>query len=1091
MKKNQITIFQKVIVMCVMMLATVQLNAQSRIELKSGFRGTQISESSMKSLETTFSYSAIEVENVDTEVGAFSRLVMSDAISNGEIGAPSLPVTRKLIAVPFGATPAVKVVNYTTSEYNLADYGAERVYPQQPSYSKDTKMEDVVFQYDEKAYKTRSFASAPEVEVEILGTMRGMQIASLQVKPVSYNAVNNTLRVFNDIQLDVDFENADLELTEENLLESYSPYFEVVYKQMFNSRAVTDIFDEHPDLYNAPVYMTVVANSMFEEALQPWLEWKTQKGFFIDVKYVESSTLASSIKSYVKEQYDTNRPSFLVIVGDSDKVAPSMPFGEQTKLVTDLYYGSVDGDYFPDIYYSRMSCETVAELEALVEKVIQYEKYSMPDPSYLNNALFIAGVDSWWNPKVGTPAVNYATNFFFNQTNGMDKVYKYTNAYTGCYNNINTGVGFVNYTAHGVELGWQDPAFGVADVAKLVNKDKYFWAMGNCCLTGNWGFTSPCLGEAMIRAKEKGAWGYIGSCPVTYWYEDYYFAVGATTVFDKMPNVTQTEIGVYEMLWEDDMYNALSAVPFVGNLSVTSARSGDYEETNGIETLYYWEAYHTIGDGTVMPYITNPTPNTVSHLEVINMGLDFYVVTAEPNSYVAISKDGVLHGAATVGKSGVVEVKITPIVTDGEATIVVTHPRHIPYIKNVTVTPTEGPYLSVYEVNPENYPVNQECKMSLTIRNVGEDAIDAETKVTLSSDSENITFVDSEAKFSSLDSKSTIDLENEFSFIIDKNTADETAIIIDCEIECGSMKWFNKFSIEVVSPIIEFDGFVWENYFEPGGTFNVKAKFKNVGRYKATNAEVEATTSSEYITFKNTTSSKDVIEVGEVAEFDFEFTVAESCPMVERMPVDFSFTADNDKTASGSCLLRNVCDILFTLKDQFGDGWAKSAIEVKYDDGTPTDTLTMHEGAELVIEKGIALGTHVTISFIKAKYNSYECSYTIEYKDGEMIYDSGKNLKEGLHCEFDVNCIDTTSVNELDMNNVSFTIYPNPANDVVYIKSDVHQYEYQMINSMGQVVLAGMSSGENTISVANMKKGIYFLKLIADGEMTINKVVIQ
>ena len=113
----------------------------------------------------------------------------------------------------------------------------------------------------------------------------------------------------------------------------------------------------------------------------------------------------------------------------------------------------------------------------------------------------------------------------------------------------------------------------------------------------------------MIRAKEKGAWGYVGSCPVTYWYEDYYFVVGATAVYDKMPNVTQTETGVYEMIWEDDVYNALSAIPFVGNLAVTSARSNaEYENTNGIETLYYWEAYHAIGDGTVMPFRTNPTP---------------------------------------------------------------------------------------------------------------------------------------------------------------------------------------------------------------------------------------------------------------------------------------------------------------------------------------------------------------------------------------------------------------------------------------------------------------------------------------------------
>ncbi len=1171
MKKMQKSIFQKVIVLCIIMLANVQLNAQARIELKSGFRGSQISDSSLKGFETTFSYNAIELENVDTEIGTFSRLVMSDAVPSGEIGAPSLPVTRKLIAVPFGATPTAKIVSYTTSDYKLEEYGVERVYPQQPSYSKDTKIEDVVFQYDKKAYKTRSFTNAPEVSLEILGTMRGIQIASLQVKSVDYNPVNNTLRVYNDIQLDVDFENADVEMTEGILLDSYSPYFDVVYKQMFNTRAVTEIFDEHPDLYRAPVYMTVVANSMFEEALQPWLEWKSQKGFFIDVKYVESSTLASTIKSYIKEQYDENHTTFLVIVGDENMVAPSVPFGEETQLVTDLYYGSIDGDYFPDMYYSRMSCETVAELEALIEKVLQYEKYTMPDPSYLSNALFIAGVDNVWNAKVGVPSINYATNFYCNQANGMDKVYKYvTNDYTGCYDNINTGVGFVDYTAHGVETGWVDPAFSNADVVNLTNKDQYFWALGSCCLTGNWGYdSSPCLGETMIRAEEKGAWGYIGSCPVTYWNEDYYFVLGATTVYSKVPNVTQTATGLYDVIWNDaweNEYNALSAFPFVGNLAVTNARSGNYEKTSGIETLYYWEAYHTLGDGTVMPYLTNPIENTVSHTNMINMGLDSYSVTADPSSYVAISQGGVLHGAAEVGKSGIVEVLISPILNDEDVMIVVTHPRRAPYIATIKAVPTEGPYLSVYDVKPEDYPVNQECKMTLSVRNVGEDPINGEAKVTLSSKSEYITFVDAEATFSSLASKSTIDLEDEFSFIIDKSVVNESVIIIDSEIEYDTMKWSNMFSINVVAPIIEYDSFVWDDTFEPGGTYNVKAKFKNIGLYKATNAVVTASSTSEYVVFDNNDIKVETIEVGDVAEFDFEFSVNESCPFTGKLPVNFSFVADNETTAEGSCVIENRCGVEFVLKDQFGDGWGKSAIEVKYSDDTPADMLSIFDGKEAVEELSIATGTIVTVSFIKDGYNNYECSYVIRYKDGRLIYDSGKNIKEGVNCEFEVNCLNpiqnlkaevenndvkltweapralksyvvmrnevvVAETNELtytdkglsageykyavvakydggesdaltvdvvikedgveEFGDVEFTVYPNPVKDVVNIKSNAQRYEYQMINSLGQIVLEGVLSGENTISVANMEKGIYFLKLIADGEMSINKVTIQ
>ena len=144
MKKMQISTLQKVMVLCMMMLLNVGVFAQGRIELNSNFRGAaQLSESSLNGFNVTFSYNAIETEFVETNLGNFSRIILSDAVASGEVGAPSLPITKKLIAVPFGATPTIKVVGYTTSDYNLSEYGIERVYPQQPSYSKDTKLEDV------------------------------------------------------------------------------------------------------------------------------------------------------------------------------------------------------------------------------------------------------------------------------------------------------------------------------------------------------------------------------------------------------------------------------------------------------------------------------------------------------------------------------------------------------------------------------------------------------------------------------------------------------------------------------------------------------------------------------------------------------------------------------------------------------------------------------------------------------------------------------------------------------------------------------------------------------------------------------------
>ena len=87
---------------------------------------------------------------------------MDNTYQSGSIGTPSLPAANKLIAIPFCATDVtVEVKSYTTTVYNLADYGIKTLVPQQPALRKDQKPEDIPFAYDEKAYQTRGYQELP------------------------------------------------------------------------------------------------------------------------------------------------------------------------------------------------------------------------------------------------------------------------------------------------------------------------------------------------------------------------------------------------------------------------------------------------------------------------------------------------------------------------------------------------------------------------------------------------------------------------------------------------------------------------------------------------------------------------------------------------------------------------------------------------------------------------------------------------------------------------------------------------------------------------------------------------------------------
>ena len=104
----------------------------------------------------TFSFSSIDATEVNTEKGVFSDITMDGTYPTGNVGDPSLPAAHQLIAVPYGAKIAsLEVKSYSTTTYNLADYGIKTVMPQQPSVRKNQKPEDVKFVYNEKAYAAK------------------------------------------------------------------------------------------------------------------------------------------------------------------------------------------------------------------------------------------------------------------------------------------------------------------------------------------------------------------------------------------------------------------------------------------------------------------------------------------------------------------------------------------------------------------------------------------------------------------------------------------------------------------------------------------------------------------------------------------------------------------------------------------------------------------------------------------------------------------------------------------------------------------------------------------------------------------------
>ena len=898
MKKYLILVFLSV-------LFTGIMAAEYTIDLQNDGNGIQLLRNDYDGMQMSFHFDGINHINVETKKGMFSELIIPQAYGTGELGTPNLPVAKKLIEVPWGADLDIQVLSYDVEEFKLSDFGIQYpIMPAQPSLRKDMDAASVKFEYQEKAYQKNTFTRNEIASATILGTMRSMRLARLEVAPVEYNPVTGIIRVYNNIDVKIQFRGATIAEQEYAKKATASPYFSVVYDKIMNSLD-RDSYDDHPDLLTYPVKYLIVSDPMFEDQLQPFIQWKAQKGFNVITAYTdEIGTSYNNIQTWIHDQYNSGTPedpapSFLLLVGDTPQIPAQM--GSESSKMTDLYYASVDGDMFPEMYYGRLSATNESQLQPQIDKILYYEKYEFDDPSYLDNATLIAGEDGTWNPRVGQPTVEYGTENYFNTANGYNEVHAYLNSYGGCYDTVNQGVGFINYTAHGSQTSWAGPSLNISDVYNFNNVNQPTFAIGNCCLSADFGY-GECFGEAWLRA-DNAAVGYIASSPSSYWFEDFYWAVGAFPISGTndgyVPSYEETTWGSLDGPFVSD-YLAMDATVFIGNLAVTEVHANSYPSHSS--PTYYWQAYNLLGDPSVFPYFRQAELNTVQYMDVLPIGIDTFDVTAEPGSYVAISFEGELKGTAFVDASGTVSVPLNPIYDGGMADIVVTAPGLQPYIAQVLVAPLDSAFMTIDEVtviagDDDIIEFGETVQLTVVAKNVGTEPATNVTML-LSIDDDYITLTDDSEGVGTVDPDGMVTLTNSFEFTVSNDIPNEYSFHFDVSFVGDQDTWENGINLVGYAPELSISDIAISdddnNMLDPGDRADIVVTIMNDGGAKAYNLEAILSSTSDLISFNENTDTATMIEAGGTAEVTFDIDVSSDAEIGDVADFLCSVSGNND-----------------------------------------------------------------------------------------------------------------------------------------------------------------------------------------------------
>ncbi len=226
------------------------------------------------------------------------------------------------------------------------------------------------------------------------------------------------------------------------------------------------------------------------------------------------------------------------------------PYYQDDELLLEDYFTVTEPNSvyaFPSCAIGRITCENTNEAASIVRKIKEYEDPSLADfSSWRNRALFVADDDKQGDdddPIISMTPHHVSSDFASDALNekwgalDLRKVFLYEyewdsskrkpGATRAIINQINNGVGFVNYFGHGSYYLWADEeAMNISDLGKLYNRKQYPLVSSFSCSVGK--FDQPgseCFSSAIVKIENAGAIASISSSRASYANSNEKFAV--------------------------------------------------------------------------------------------------------------------------------------------------------------------------------------------------------------------------------------------------------------------------------------------------------------------------------------------------------------------------------------------------------------------------------------------------------------------------------------------------------------------------------------------------------------------------------------
>jgi len=438
-----------------------------------------------------------------------------------DLGFPQLPTKSIYLDIPYDVDFEIEVLKSSSYQQDNIE-----IYPVQSSDLGDETPEPVLFK-NETIYQMDTFYPFEIASLTEIGIIRAHRVALLTLFPVLYNPTQKAIKVYDEIELDIHYVYKDTISsklhtaqinTEKYDSKAFEPFFNNLYSN-FDSNQDSDKDGglDRDSLDDGADYL-IITPTQFCDNLVPLVNSKINQGISVKVaNFSETGSTLSEIEAYIQNAYDTwdIPPSYLLLVGDSNILpTKTMEHYDGGDLATDLYYATVDGDdMFPDLFYGRLPVRTDAELNNIINKILDWVNNYNPSDTWRQTVLLSAYyqtgryfVDTCESIRGHLETKGYTCNRVYAAEGTADPADT-----TAVINYINAGAFLVNHRNHGIADGWQRPELYTSHVSSLSNTNMYPVFISADCETGWFDEEADCLAEEILKAQNKGAVAYIGA----------------------------------------------------------------------------------------------------------------------------------------------------------------------------------------------------------------------------------------------------------------------------------------------------------------------------------------------------------------------------------------------------------------------------------------------------------------------------------------------------------------------------------------------------------------------------------------------------